>query len=111
MAQKILLTAQRAAMLANAKKPDVDHKPVVKLFNPVGAATWLLTELDEDGDTAFGLCDLGFGSPELGSVSLAEIASVTLPFGMKIERDIHFTADKTIGAYATEARQKGRIVT
>ncbi|GAA0333453.1 hypothetical protein GCM10009087_49600 [Sphingomonas oligophenolica] len=38
-----------------------DPIPVVKFFNPVGAATWLATELDADGDTLFGLADLGFG--------------------------------------------------
>ncbi len=38
-----------------------DHVPVVNLFDPTGPATWLLTELDADGDTLFGLCDLGFG--------------------------------------------------
>ena len=42
----------------------------------MGAATWLLTELDEDGDQAFGLCDLGFGCPELGYVSLTEMRAV-----------------------------------
>lgn len=45
--------------------PEPDPVPLVKLFNPLGAATWLATELDEDGDTLFGLADLGFGCPEL----------------------------------------------
>ncbi|NBX09935.1 MAG: DUF2958 domain-containing protein [Marivivens sp.] len=37
----------------------------------------------------FGLCDLGYGA-EWGYVSLAELESVSLPFGMGIERDIYF---------------------
>lgn len=86
-----------------------DFRPVVKLFNPCGAATWLLSELDEDGDTAFGLCDLGHGSAELGYVSLAELASVRLPYGLYIERDIHFNAKKLLSEYATRARELGRI--
>jgi Protein of unknown function (DUF2958) len=87
----ILLTpAIRARLLANGLESDVDHAPVVKLFNPVCAATWLASELDQDGDTLFGLADLGFGCPELGRFSLAEIASVLLPFGLGIERDILF---------------------
>lgn len=85
-----------------------DHVPVLKLFTPWGASTWLLTELDEDG-RLFGLCDLGFGSPELGYVSLDEIKSVTGPFGLKIERDMHWKGDKPISVYAEEARSKGRI--
>jgi len=86
-----------------------DPKPVVKFFSPVGAATWLITELHDDG-AMFGLCDLGMGEPELGYVSLDELATVTLPFGLKIERDLYFTANKTLGKYAEEARQERRIV-
>src|SRR3546814_7390594 len=72
------------------EKPEPDPVPVLKLFNPLGAATWLATELYEDGDTLFGLADLGFGTPELGVFSLSEIAAVRLPYGMRIERDIGF---------------------
>lgn len=54
-----------------------DFEPVVKLFQPDGAATWLLTEADpDDPDIAFGLCDLGFGCPELGTVRLSEPEAV-----------------------------------
>jgi len=39
-------------MLANgreyARKPDFDPVPVVKLFDPLGSGTWLLTDLDPD---------------------------------------------------------------
>src|SRR3546814_3231519 len=73
----ILLTPElRYALRANdiaRRAADRDGKsapnpvPVVKLFNPVGAATWLATELADDGDTLFGLADLGFGCPELRS--------------------------------------------
>lgn len=86
-----------------------DHKPVVKFFNPCGGATWLLSSLDEDGDTAFGLCDLGMGEPELGSVSLRELQSIRVKFNLKIERDYWFKANKTLSEYAAEARQLGRI--
>lgn len=55
---------------------------VVKVFNPLGAATWLISELVADGDALFGLADLGFGCPELASVSLAELSSVRLPLGL-----------------------------
>lgn len=91
-------------------KPEPEFKPVVKLFCPWNGATWLLTELDpEDLDTAFGLCDLGMGEPEVGTVSLAEIRNVQGPAGLKIERDLHFKADKTLEQYADEARRLGRI--
>ncbi|MGX8013695.1 DUF2958 domain-containing protein [Mesorhizobium sp. ORM8.1] len=89
----------------------IDFKPVVKLFHPCGGATWLLSELDPaDPDIAFGLCDLGFGEPELGYVSLSEIESVEGPLGIGIERDLHFTATKTLTEYADEARIHQRII-
>jgi hypothetical protein len=110
---KLMLESQRHQMLQNGKLPDEEKrnlKPVVKLFSPVGGATWLLSELMEDGDSAFGLCDLGLGFPELGYVSLADIESVRLPMGLYIERDLHFKAAKTLSEYADEARANRRIV-
>lgn len=86
----------------------IDFKPVVKMFTPWGSATWLFTELDEDG-RLFGLCDLGFGTPELGYASLQEIEELVGPFGLKIERDQYFEADKTLSEYAAAARESGRI--
>jgi hypothetical protein len=107
----ILITDDlRARLLANsAADEETDHVPVVKLFDPTGAATWLLTELDADGDTLFGLCDLGFGCPELGSVSLAELQSIKGPLGLGIERDLYFEARFPLSVYAEAARIAGHI--
>jgi hypothetical protein len=105
----LLLTQdQRAQLIANGQSRG-DHVPVVKLFNPVGAATWLFSELDEDGDTLFGLADLGFGCAELGSASLAEIAALRLPLGLTIERDLCFEGTFPLTVYAEAARPLGRI--
>ena len=104
----LLTQDHKKRLIANGQNRG-DHVPVVKLFNPVGAATWLLSELDSDGDTLFGLADLGFGCPELGSVSLSEIAAVTLPYGLTIERDLHFEARFALTVYADAARLVGRI--
>ncbi|MAN46112.1 MAG: single-stranded DNA endonuclease [Hyphomonas sp.] len=104
----ILLTdAQRTQLLANGRQPDADHIPVVKFFNPFGAGVWLATELDEDGDIMFGLADIGY--PELGSWSFHELRSIRLPFGMGIERDLLFTGDFPISAWADAARETGSI--
>ena len=86
-----------------------DFKPVAKLFNPVGAGTWLLTELEPGTSLSFGLADLGMGCPEMGTICLDELWSVRLPFGMKIERDIHFTAQHTLSEYSREAQKLGYI--
>jgi len=90
-------------------RPEPDPVPVIKLFNPVGAATWLATELGPDGDTLFGLADLGFGCPELGSFSLSEIGGVRLPFGLGIERDALFASDKPLSVWTAMARTKCSI--
>lgn len=107
----MLLTPEiRAALLANGETRDADHIPVLKLFNPIGAATWLASELDTDGDTLHGLADLGFGCPELGRFSLSEIARVRLPFGMGIERDIAFATTVPLSVWAQTARRAGSIL-
>tara|TARA_Y100000385_G_scaffold282985_1_gene338356 strand:- start:859 stop:1164 length:306 start_codon:yes stop_codon:yes gene_type:complete len=77
-----------------------DKPVIVKFFNPVGAGTWYICEGQEqaNGDwLLFGLCDLGFGMPEWGYVSLNELESVSLPLGMGIERDVFF-APRTLSS-------------
>lgn len=108
--RKLLENGRTNWKLSGQDKETSDFKPVVKLFDPCGAATWLLTELDpEDDDLAFGLCDLGAGFPELGSVRISELESHKGPLGIGIERDEHFQADKTLSEYAEAARAAGRI--
>lgn len=97
----------RERLLANGRRRGIDHMPVVKFFNPIGIGTWLPTELDEDGDTLFGLADLG--TPELGCFSLSEMQSIRLPFSMGIERDILFETDVPISTWAEAAREAGSI--
>jgi hypothetical protein len=87
-----------------------DPVPVVKLFSPVGAATWLATELADDGDTLFGLADLGFGCPELGCFSLSQIASVRLPYGLRVERDLGFVSTHPLSVWTEWARRAGSIL-
>ncbi|MBL8199668.1 MAG: DUF2958 domain-containing protein [Chromatiales bacterium] len=104
----------RSQLLANGERQSAgesrDPLPVVKLFTPDANATWLLTELDPaDPDLAFGLCDLGLGCPELGYVRLSELETARGPLGLKIERDHHFTADRTLSAYAADAQVRCRI--
>ncbi len=111
-----LITAeQHDALQANGRasleNPDFDPAPVVKLFTPDGGATWLLTEIDPDNhDHAFGLFDLGLGEPEIGWVSLNELATVRGGLGLPIERDLYFRAEKRLSGYARDARLAGRIV-
>ena len=73
-----------------SQKSMEDINIVMKLFNPVGAQTWYLYEHIEDD---IYMCFANLGDPicaELGTVSLDELMSLELPFGLKIERDMHF---------------------
>jgi hypothetical protein len=118
---QLITSAQRQKLLENgrAHRAALDQKtdainlePVVKIFTPDGNATWLLTELDPNGEhLAFGLCDLGLGEPELGYVSLHELAAARGPLGLPLERDLYFTPRRTIAAYAEVAREHRRIIT
>ena len=109
---KLLTEEQRTKLLANGARRGADHKPVVKWFNPCGAGTWLVSELDPEypDECAFGLADLGFGTPESGSIGLLELTEYRGPFGLGIERDIHFTASYPLSIYAEAARAAGHIV-
>ena len=88
-----------------------DHRPVVKYFGGSGC-TWLITEMDSaDEDTLFGLCDLGMGFPELGIVSLEELKSMRFPpFGLGVERDLHFKATAPLSTYTKASTIEQRIV-
>ena len=115
---ELLTDELKEQLLANGRQQapvrgtddEIDFLPVVKLFTPDAGATWLLTEIDPDEpDLAFGLCDLGLGFPELGSVSLSELASVRGRLGLPVERDRHFVAKKPLSAYTEEASEAGNI--
>ena len=103
--QKVVTKVQYDKLIANGNNPDKDYAPVVKFFNPWGAATWLISELDpNEPNIGFGLCDLGMGSPELGYVDLTELIGVG-----RIERDLHFKGNKPMSEYCEEARSSGSI--
>jgi len=90
---KIITKAIEAAFAKQgdtSQKSMKDIKIVMKLFNPMGAGTWYIYEhLEED----IYMCFANLGDPEMaemGTVSMTEITSLRLPFGLGIERDMHF---------------------
>lgn len=104
-----LLSRTARAMLAANYRSTIadlyfDPIPVIRLFNPVGRAVWLATEIEPDDDTLFGLADMGFGCPELGSFSLAEIEAIRLPHGRRIEIDRRFSTRHALSIWAEAAR-------
>ena len=70
----------------------------LKLFTPSSSWTWFIVEWDGE-DICFGLVE--GHEKELGYFSLKELESVRGPFGLPIERDIHWQP-KTIEEIAPE---------
>ena len=120
-----LITAKiRNVLLRNHRKRNQaghDPVPALKLFYPAGPQTWLFTEMDpEQPDRVFGLCDLGFGHPELGWASLQEMEQFRGKLvirghvrgflrGLKIERDRWFRPSHPFSHYIRKAREDRRI--
>jgi hypothetical protein len=106
-----------ARLIDNGRTAEVqdgfDPFPVVKLFTPDAAATWLITEAYPEGSDVrlYGLCDPGLGSPELGYVMLSEIEDVRGKLGLPVERDLWFKAERRLSVYAKIADHAGMIVT
>lgn len=96
---------------ARAAGRAIDPLPVVRLFTPDAHATWLLAALDPaDGDTAWGVVDLGISMPELGSVKLSDLASIVGPRKQPVMRDRYFAAVRPLSEYLRLAQENGSIV-
>mgnify|MGYP004681795897 CR=1 FL=1 len=81
----------------------LEAEVLVKYFNPCGPGTWLITEAEEvEGDwILYGYCSLGYGY-EFGPVSLNELQSIQLPFGLTIERDLHLANQTKVSDLISE---------
>ena len=117
---KLILEGHKKKLKANWPRSGKEP-PVLKIFNPVGASTWLIHSMDPgDEDTLFGLCDHGFGSPERGYVSLSALQEVhpkvrviingrPLEMPVHLERDRHFQPTHSLSVYANAARAESGI--
>lgn len=115
MTEPFTTDQERAQLLANgqarAAGQAIDPLPVVRLFTPDAHATWLLVSLDPaDGDTAFGLIDLGISMPELGTVKLSDLASILGPNKMPVRRDQYFQAVCPLSEYLRLAEENGSFI-
>lgn len=66
-----------------------DAQCIAHFYNPLGRGDWFITEGEKEGDDwlLFGYADLGLGpeNSEFGYISLKELESLDLPFGLSIE--------------------------
>lgn len=111
---RLLTEGERAQLLANSEARAacvaVDPLPVVRLFTLDAHVTWLLAALDPvDGDTAYGLIDLGIGMPALGTVKLSELAGIVGPRQQPVMRDLYFRPARTLSEYVRLAEIDGSI--
>jgi hypothetical protein len=105
--ERTRLLAHGAALAADQR---LDPLPVVRLFTPDAHATWLLVSLDPaDGDTAYGLIDLGIGMPALGTVKLSDLAGIVGPRELPVRRDRYFRAVRPLSEYVRLAQENGAI--
>lgn len=63
----------------------------IKLFTPDAGATWILWEYSTKYNECFGMCDLGLGFPELGTVNVGELNQLRGKFGLPVEMDLYGT--------------------
>ena len=93
--------------LHNEINREIDDPLIVaKYFNPVWAQTWFMTEYDPDTGVFMGFVT-GMPFPEWGSIWIRDFIDLELPFGMKIERDIHFQSQPFSEAVPESERQFG----
>ena len=114
MTQPLITAEQHAQLLAvgeaRAAGRSIDPMPVVRLFTPDAHATWLLAALDPtDGDTAYGLIDLGIGMPALATVKLSDLASIVGPLKQPVIRDRYFQPTRPLSEYVRLAQENGSI--
>src|SRR3546814_17099897 len=108
-----LITAEQRVQLlavgeARAAGQSIDPLPAVRLFTPDAHVTWLLAALDPaDGDTAWGLIDLGIGMPAQGTVKLSELAGIVGPRQQPVLRDRYFRPTRPLSEYPRPAERDG----
>lgn len=74
-----------------------DIRVICKFFNPSGAGTWYCYEYDPVNEVFMAFVNLGdIVMAECGSVSLNELSSFRNNLGLRIERDLFFSNDKSL---------------
>ena len=78
----------RFAQIGCQESAGEDALIVCKFFTPWSNWTWYATEYNTEDRTFFGYVEGHF--PEWGYFSLDELETVKGPYGLKVERDLHF---------------------
>lgn len=99
-----LLTDELKRKLTKAGHANM--KPLCKMFTPWGSATWLITGI-QDG-ILYGFADIGQGCVEWGGIAIIEeFEAIRGPFGLSVERDLHWTPpDKEVNYFQMQSLVK-----
>jgi hypothetical protein len=85
------LKKQFAKQGDTSAKESQDIMVLAKFFCPWNAFTWFAAEWFPETNICFGYVNLGDDTmAELGNFSISELEELVGPFGMKIERDLHW---------------------
>jgi hypothetical protein len=105
-AGKLLTTSKQFDRLVSNDKLSADNAvPVVYWYTPYASAVWLLNMLDDDNGLAFGLCDIGMGFPEIGSLDVVELLATTY-----VERNTKIILPElSLALYASAAKSRSKI--
>lgn len=82
-------------LYTNDGKSPKDIKVPLKLFNPCGSESWFFTEYDPETKIGYGYVT-GTPEEEMGYTSIEELESLRLPYGLGIERDLHWNPKNTL---------------
>ena len=103
----------RARLIANGEQGrELDHVPVVKIMDPLGPGTWLITELrPDDPDVFYGLIfdPSEERGPCLGYDRLSVLLAKKGMMGEPLERDPGFAPHYPVSVYKVAARVIGRV--
>jgi|WetSurMetagenome_2_1015567.scaffolds.fasta_scaffold48608_6 hypothetical protein len=85
------LKKQFAKQGDTSTKDPSDVMVLAKFFCPWNAHVWFATDYYEDTKSCFGYVNLSDDqNAELGYFDIEEMEAIDGPFGLKIERDIHW---------------------
>ena len=99
---KLLTKAIKAVAPPVAYNASDDALIVAKFFHPISSYTFYMTELDSDGQMAYGYVT-GLAEDEFGPVSMRELKGL-VHRGLGIERDLHFPINEHRVADVKEGR-------
>lgn len=90
-----------------SEEENENQVPVVRLHIPGKEAYWLFSCIVSGTEQmAYGIFEIGLGSPELGYFDLSEIAELKFEGGLELENDLQFKGEHSLMKYADIAHLK-----